>query len=87
MIRNQFTPPKFKVQIIGAIGWSDLKEKVVSYQTVQFATRKEADRAAKELNPGEYTQGRIRVVPFEMAEDYDVYPVVERVSEKPKSSS
>jgi len=31
------------------------------------------------LNPGEYTQGRIRVVPFEMAEDYDVYPVVERV--------
>jgi hypothetical protein len=79
MIRNQFAPPKFKVQISGAIGWSDLKEKVVSYQTVQFATRKEADRAAKELNPGEYTQGRIRVVPFEMAEDYDVYPVVERV--------
>jgi hypothetical protein len=87
MIRNQFTPPKFKVQISGAIGWSDLKEKVVSYQTVQFSTRKEADRAAKELNPGEYTQGRIRVVPFEMAEDYDVYPVVERVSEKLKSSS
>jgi hypothetical protein len=79
MIRNQFTPPKFKVQISGAIGWSDLKEKVVSYQTVEFATRKEADRAAKELNPGEYTQGRIRVVPFEMAEDYDVYPVTERV--------
>jgi hypothetical protein len=79
MNRNQFTPPKFKVQISGAIGWSDLKEKVVSYQTVQFASRKEADRAAKELNPGEYTQGRIRVVPFEMAEDYDVYPVVERV--------
>ena len=84
MIRNQFTPPKFKVQISGAIGWSDLKERVVSYRTVEFATRKEADRAAKELNPGEYTQGRIRVVPFEMAEDYDVYPVVERVSEKPK---
>jgi hypothetical protein len=79
MIRNQFAPPKFKVQISGAIGWSDMKEKVVSYQTVEFATRKEADRAAKELNPGEYTQGRIRVVPFEMAEDYDVYPVVERV--------
>jgi hypothetical protein len=78
MIRNQFTPPKFKVQISGAIGWSDLKEKVVSYQTVQFATRKEADRAAKELNPGEYTQGRIRVVPVELSEDYDVYPVVER---------
>jgi hypothetical protein len=79
MIRNQFAPPKFKIQISGAIGWSDLKEKVVSYQTVEFATRKEADRAAKELNPGEYTQGRIRVVPFEMAEDYDVYPVTERV--------
>jgi hypothetical protein len=79
MIRNQFAPPKFKIQISGAIGWSDMKEKVVSYQTVEFATRKEADRAAKELNPGEYTQGRIRVVPFEMAEDYDVYPVTERV--------
>ncbi len=87
MIRNQFAPPKFKIQISGAIGLSDLKEKVVSYQTVEFASRKEADRAAKELNPGEYTQGRIRVVPFEMEEDYDVYPVTERVSEKPKSSS
>jgi len=86
MIRNQFAPPKFKIQISGAIGWSDMKEKVVSYQTVEFASRKEADRAAKELNPGEYTQGRIRVVPFEMAEDYDVYPVVERSSEKSKSS-
>jgi hypothetical protein len=84
MIRNQFAPPKFKIQISGAIGWSDLKERVVRFQTVEFASRKEADRAAKELNPGEYTQGRIRVVPFEMAEDYDVYPVVERVSEKPK---
>ena len=83
MIRNQFTPPKFKVQISGAIGWSDLKERVVSYRTVEFSTRKEADRAAKELNPGEYTQGRIRVVPFEMAEDYDVYPVVERVKVNP----
>ena len=82
MIRNQFGPPKFKIQISGAIGWSDMKEKVVSYQTVEFASRKEADRAAKELNPGEYTQGRIRVVPFEMSEDYDVYPVTERVSEK-----
>jgi len=79
MIRNQFAPPKFKIQISGAIGWSDMKEKVVSYQTVEFSSRKEADRAAKELNPGEYTQGRIRVVPFEMAEDYDVYPVMERV--------
>ena len=79
MIRNQFAPPKFKIQISGAIGWSDLKERVVRFQTVEFSTRKEADRAAKELNPGEYTQGRILVVPFEMAEDYDVYPVVERV--------
>jgi hypothetical protein len=87
MIRNQFAPPKFKIQISGAIGWSDLKERVVRFQTVEFATRKEADRAAKELNPGEYTQGRIRVVPVEMAEDYDVYPVTERVSEKSKSSS
>jgi hypothetical protein len=87
MIRNQFAPPKFKIQISGAIGWSDLKERVVRFQTVEFSSRKEADRAAKELNPGEYTQGRIRVVPFEMAEDYDVYPVTERVSEKPKSSS
>jgi hypothetical protein len=87
MSRNLFAPPRFKVQISGAIGWSDLKERVVSYRTVEFASRKEADRAARELNPGEYTQGRIRVVPFEMAEDYDVYPVVERVSEKPKSSS
>ena len=79
MIRNQFAPPKFKIQISGAIGWSDLKERVVRFETVEFATRKEADRAAKELNPGEYTQGRIRVVPVELSEDYDVYPVVERI--------
>jgi hypothetical protein len=78
MIRNQFAPPKFKIQISGAIGWSDLKERVVRFETVEFASRKEADRAARELNPGEYTQGRIRVVPFEMAEDYDVYPTPER---------
>lgn len=83
MIRNQFTPPKFKVQISGAIGWSDLKERVVSYRTVEFASRKEADRAAKELNPGEYTQGRIRVVPTTWPEDYDIYPVGERDEEKP----
>jgi hypothetical protein len=30
------------------------------------------------LNPGEYTQGRLRVVPVDMPEDYDVYPVAER---------
>jgi len=37
-----------------------------------------------ERRPGEYTQGRIRVVPVELSEDYDIYPVVERISEKPK---
>jgi hypothetical protein len=79
MSRNLFAPPKFKVQISGAIGWSDLKERVVSFKTVEFRTRKEAEAAAKDLNPGEYTQGRLRVVPVEMPEDYDVYPVVERV--------
>ena len=78
MSRNLFTPPKFKVQISGAIGWSDLKERVVSFRTVEFRTRKEAEAAAKDLNPGEYTQGRLRVVPVDMPEDYDVYPVAER---------
>jgi hypothetical protein len=78
MSRNLFAPPKFKVQISGAIGWSDLKERVVSFKTVEFRTRKEAETVAKELNPGEFTQGRIRVVPVEMAEDYDVYPTPER---------
>jgi RNA recognition motif-containing protein len=66
------------VQINGAIGWSDLKERVVSYRTVEFASRKDAERAAKELNPGEYTQGRIRVVPVELSEDYDIYPTLEK---------
>jgi hypothetical protein len=78
MSRNLFAPPKFKVQINGAIGWSDLKEKVVMYKTLEYSTRKEADAVAKELNPGEYTQGRIRVVPVEVSEDYDVYPTPER---------
>jgi hypothetical protein len=78
MSRNLFAPPKFKVQISGAIGWSDLKERVVSFKTVEFRTRKEAEQAAKDLNPGEYTQGRLRVVPVEMPEDYDVYPIPER---------
>ena len=86
MSRNLFGKPVYKVQINGAIGWSDLKERVVSYQTVEFASRKDAEKAAKELNPGEYVQGRIRVVPVELSEDYDVYPVVERINEKPKSS-
>ena len=83
MSRNLFAKPIYKVQINGAIGWSDLKERVVSYRTVELSSRKEAEKAARELNPGEYTQGRIRVVPVELSEDYDVYPVVERVSEKP----
>ena len=78
MSRNLFAPPKFKVQISGAIGWSDLKERVVSYRTLEYPTRKEAESVARELNPGEYTQGRIRVVPVEVSEDYDVYPVTER---------
>ena len=81
--RNLFAPPIFKVQISGAIGWSDLKQRVVSFKTVEYATRKEAEAAAKELNPGEYTQGRIRVVPVEMPEDYDVYPVTERTKVNP----
>lgn len=86
MSRNLFGKPVYKVQISGAIGWSDLKQRVVKFETVEFASRKDAEKAAKELNPGEYTQGRIRVVPVELSEDYDVYPVVERINEKPKSS-
>jgi len=78
MSRNLFAKPIYKVQLSGAIGWSDMKERVVSYQTVEFASRKDAERAARELNPGEYTQGRIRVVPVELSEDYDVYPTAER---------
>jgi hypothetical protein len=80
MSRNLFGKPIYKVQINGAIGWSDLKEKIVSYRTVEFSSRKDAERAAIELNPGEYTQGRIRVVPVELSEDYDIYPVVERTT-------
>ena len=79
MSRNLFAKPVYKVQINGAIGWSDMKQRVVSYQTVEFASRKDAERAARELNPGEYTQGRIRVVPVELSEDYDIYPVTERI--------
>jgi hypothetical protein len=79
MSRNLFGKPVYKVQISGAIGWSDLKQRVVRHETVEFASRKDAERAARELNPGEYTQGRIRVVPVELSEDYDVYPVTERI--------
>lgn len=75
---NLFGPAKFKVQISGAIGWSDLKQRVVRFEMIEFASRKEAEKSAKELNPGEYTQGRIRVVPVDMPEDYDVYPVAEK---------
>ena len=78
MSRNLFAKPVYKVQISGAIGWSDLKQRVVKFETVEFASRKEAEKAAKELNPGEYTQGRIRVVPVELSEDYDVYPTLEK---------
>ena len=78
MSRNLFAKPIYKVQINGAIGWSDLKERVVSYRTVEFASRKDAEKAARELNPGEYTQGRIRVVPVELSEDYDIYPTLEK---------
>ena len=78
MSRNLFGKPVYKVQINGAIGWSDLKERVVNYRAVGFSSRKEAERAARELNPGEYTQGRIRVVPVELSEDYDIYPTLER---------
>ena len=78
MSRNLFAKPIYKVQINGAIGWSDLKERIISYRTVEFASRKDAERAARELNPGEYTQGRIRVVPVELSEDYDIYPTLEK---------
>ena len=78
MSRNLFGKPVYKVQISGAIGWSDLKQRVVRHETVEFASRKDAERAAKELNPGEYTQGRIRVVPVELSEDYDIYPTLEK---------
>ena len=83
MSRNLFGKPVYKVQINGAIGWSDLKERVVRHETVEFASRKDAERAAKELNPGEYTQGRIRVVPVELSEDYDVYPTLEKSKVNP----
>ena len=78
MSRNLFAKPVYKVQISGAIGWSDLKQRVVRHETVEFASRKDAEKAAKDLNPGEYTQGRIRVVPVELSEDYDIYPTLEK---------
>ena len=78
MSRNLFGKPIYKVQISGAIGWSDLKQRVVKFETVEFASRKDAEKAARELNPGEYTQGRIRVVPVELSEDYDIYPTLEK---------
>lgn len=81
---NLFAPPRFKIQIAGALGWADVKHRTVRYETTIHQTRKEADKVARELNPGEYTQGRIRVVPVELQEDYDVYPVVERGDMNPK---
>ena len=83
MSRNLFAKPIYKVQISGAIGWSDLKQRVVKFETVEFASRKDAEKAARELNPGEYTQGRIRVVPVELSEDYDVYPTLEKSKANP----
>ena len=83
MSRNLFAKPVYKVQLSGAIGWSDLKERIISYRKVEFASRKDAERAAKELNPGEYTQGRIRVVPVELSEDYDIYPTLEKSKANP----
>ena len=83
MSRNLFGKPIYKVQINGAIGWSDLKQRVVKFETVEFASRKDAERAARELNPGEYTQGRIRVVPVELSEDYDIYPTLEKSKANP----
>jgi hypothetical protein len=83
MSRNLFAKPIYKVQLSGSIGWSDLKERIISYRTVEFASRKDAERAAIELNPGEYTQGRIRVVPVELSEDYDIYPTLEKSKANP----
>ena len=83
MSRNLFGKPVYKVQINGAIGWSDLKERIISYRTVEFSSRKDAEKAARELNPGEYTQGRIRVVPVELSEDYDIYPTLEKSKANP----
>ena len=83
MSRNLFGKPVYKVQISGAIGWSDLKQRVVKFETVEFASRKDAEKAARELNPGEYTQGRIRVVPVELSEDYDIYPTLEKSKANP----
>ena len=83
MSRNLFAKPVYKVQISGAIGWSDLKERVIRHETVEFASRKDAEKAARELNPGEYTQGRIRVVPVELSEDYDIYPTLEKSKANP----
>lgn len=84
--RNLFAPPKFKVQISGALGWADVKHRVVRYETTIYEARKEADKVAKELNPQEYTRGLIRVVPVEVSEDYDIYPLPERTRENPKSA-
>ena len=83
MSRNLFAKPVYKVQISGAIGWSDLKQRVVRHETVEFASRKDAEKAARELNPGEYVQGRIRVVPVELSEDYDIYPTLEKSKANP----
>lgn len=78
--------PRFKVQMSCAVGWSDLKEKVVRWETIAYDTRREAELAARALNPGEFAQGKLRVVPVQLDEDFDVYPVPERTRENPKSA-
>ena len=74
---------RYKVQMRGAMGWFDLKQRTVVYETVIYATRGDAEAAARGLNPGEFAQGRLRVVPKDLAEDCDVYPVVEREGGEP----
>jgi len=74
---------KYKIQMRGAMGWFDLKQRTVVYETVVYATRGDAEEAARGLNPGEFAQGRLRVVPKDLAEDCDVYPVVEREDGEP----
>ena len=38
MSRNLFGKPVYKVQISGAIGWSDLKQRVVKFERGEFAS-------------------------------------------------
>ena len=49
MSRNLFAKPVYKVQISGAIGWSDLKQRVVKFETVEFASRKDAESTTRRM--------------------------------------